>query len=494
MRSIRLALLFLLISPCILAQSLTLQLKDSETGNPVPYASVVTGAQTGTISNGEGYFTVELQRVDEILKISCMGYRTLEIPKTELSEDATALRLVPAAINLNEVRVGERIPSADEIIRNVVANLDKNYAPGDEGYEVFLRESEHMKFNELLLELEKASDLNKKDLRTADARLRQLGTDIVKSNPRNYMDLKASWKKTSDTTTAIQVARVTELIDMSQDFSMDNIEERAKGIIMDHLDPDQTYKVKSGMFKIEDSISPAMEFEESEAEADSISMGYLKPKISRMMKVASLQEGTFIRRFLDPDAYKYTFLEATYFDGYYVYAIRFQPDRRKSKYTGVLYVESQSYGILKADWNYAKGKHGSKMNLRLLLGVKYSEDLSRGTVIYKRDQNLQLVPYFLEQEYGSYVYLHRDLKFIENSPKKKKVRFDFLLEGRSREKAALLVKPATPGALSSMPESEPEKIPLIRLDRYEPTVWQDSEIIEPLEEMKNFKVSTKKKR
>lgn len=494
MRSVYIVLLLLLVSPSILAQSLTLQLKDAETGNPVPYASVVTGTQTGTISNGEGFFTVDLQRIEEVLKISCMGYRTLEIPKSELSKEATALRLVPAAINLNEVRVGERIPSADEIIRNVVANLDKNYATGDDGYEVFLRESEYMKFNELLLELEKASDLNRKDLKTADARLRQLGTDIVKSNPRNYMDLKASWKKTSDTTTALKVARVTELIDTSQDFSMDNIEERAKEIIMDHLDPEQTYKLKTGMFKIEDSISPAMEFEESEAQADSMSMDYLKPKINRMMKAASLKDGTFIRRFLNPEAYKYTFLEATYFDGYYVYAIRFEPDRRKSKYTGVLYVESQSYGILKADWNYAKGKHGSKMNLRLLLGVKYNEDVSRGTVIYKRDQNLQLVPYFLEQESGSYVYLHRDLKFIENSPKKKKVRFDFLLEGRSREKSALLVKTVAPGSLSNMPESEPDKVPLIRLDRYEPTVWQDSEIIEPLEEMKNFKVSTKKKR
>ena len=66
--------------------------------------------------------------------------------------------------------------------------------------------------------------------------------------------------------------------------------------------------------------------------------------------------------------------------------------------------------------------------------------------------------------------------------------FDFLLEGGIREKENLLLRPlnATSGDLA---DSDGEKRILVqKLDQYEPTIWQDTEIIAPLEEMKNFKV------
>ena len=121
--------------------------------------------------------------------------------------------------------------------------------------------------------------------------------------------------------------------------------------------------------------------------------------------------------------------------------------------------------------------------------MKYVEDLDRGIVIFKQDAEGLYHPYYIQKEYGSYVYLHRDLKFIENSVEGKKVQFDFLLEGGVRQKESLLLRPETGQGLATRGGPSADRVLLQKLDQYEPTIWQDTEIIAPLEEMKNFRVA-----
>ena len=242
------------------------------------------------------------------------------------------------------------------------------------------------------------------------------------------------------------------------------------------------------MFKIEDSISPTEEFTDS-GPKDSTDLSHLKGKARGLADIASWKKGTRLRDFLDPDLYEYTFLKATYFDGNYVYAVGFEPDRRKAKYSGTLYVDANSFAVLKADYQYAAGRSGEKVNLKLLLGIRYEENLSRGTVIFRRNESNQFIPYFVQQQSGNYIYLHRDLKFIDNSPLGKKVRFDFLLEGGVREVESALLKPLDAGQAATLAQApQPKKVYLVKLDHYEPTIWQDTEVIEPLEAMRNFRV------
>lgn len=484
-------LLLVLNAASLIAQQESWQLKDRVTGEPIAFATVLTGPDKGTISNEEGMFSLDLDKIGPAgVRISCMGYRTLTLGRERFGAADRLLLLEPAAIQLNEVQLGNRIPGADEIIRLVREKLASNYPQQGQPYQLFYRESEHMQFDRLDLELEKASDLNKAALQQADARLRKLGEDIVRSNARKFLDFSGAYMAHSDTSSVLRIDRVTELLDHNKDYSMDNIQERAKRIILSHLDSTRTYKLKTGMFKIEDSISPTEEFTDSEAE-DSTNLSYLKGKARGLAEIASWKEGTRLRDFLDPDLYEYTFLKATYFDGNYVYAVGFEPDRRKAKYSGTLYVDVNSFAVLKADYQYAPGRTGEKVNLKLLLGIRYEENLSRGTVIFRRNETNQFLPYFVQQQYGNYIYLHRDLKFIENSPLGKKVRFDFLLEGGVRQTESALLRPLDGQQAAGLAQApQPKKIYLVKLDHYEPTIWQDTEVIEPLEAMRNFRVKT----
>lgn len=484
-------LLLCLAGSVAFAQSATYRVVDEQSGEPVPYASVETGPGKGTISNEEGYFTLNPGGLgNRAIRISCMGYRTVELEPARLRKPSEPITLQPAAINLNEVRLTNRVPGAEEIIEQVRQHLPANYPLSGKAFDIFYRESEYMQFDDLKLELEKASDLSRRALDAADQRLRQLGEDIARSDARKFLDFKGNLAIVDDTASILRVERATELTDHKKGYSMDDIQQRAQEIILSHVDSSQTYKVKTGIFKIEDSISPAKEFMEAEnRDSDSSEHDYLKGRSRSLLGIASWKEGTKLRSFLDGENYDYRFVEATYFDGNYVYAIDFTPRKRKAKYAGTLYVDATSFAVLKADYAYGRGRRGDKVNLKLLLGIKYVENLSRGTAIFKRNELNTYVPYFIQNEYGNYIYLHRNLKFIENSRRKRKVRFDFLMEGGVRQRESVLLSPAGPPEFQALTGySEPEKIRIRKILQYEPTIWEDTQVIAPLEEMKNFRV------
>jgi hypothetical protein len=487
MKTLVFRLLAILCAGSALAQSPTYRILDAETAEPIPYATISIGEGRGTITNEEGYFTLAPGTLQNgQIQLSCMGYQSLEVRAGELGA-SRVFRLVPAAIQLNEVLLSDRVPTAEEIIRKVRENLPVNYAASNTPFSIFFRESEYMDFESLEMELEKASDLDRPQLEAARRELRELSTDIEESQAVKFLDFNGTFLRDGDSS-LLRVEKATELVDAKRDFSLEEIQERGRRIILTHLDSSQTYKVKTGMFTLEKDLSPELDMEDS-PESDSTETSHLKSELGDLLSIAGLEEGGRLFGFLDPVSYKYEFLKATYFDGNYIFAVRFAPKKRKARYVGTLYVDAATFAVLKTDYQFARGREGQKVNLRLLLGIKYVENLDRGTVIFRKSESGYYLPYYIQKEYGNYIYLLRDFTFIENSPSRKKVRFDFLLEGGVRQKQSLLLTPQdlqeTAGSLADLPG----KVWVQKLKSYQPTIWQNTEIIAPLEEMKNFKVT-----
>ena len=127
--------------------------------------------------------------------------------------------------------------------------------------------------------------------------------------------------------------------------------------------------------------------------------------------------------------------------------------------------------------------------MKFLLGVKSSENLSRGTIIYKKSPFRE--GYYLNYaslETGQYIYLNRPLKFIELSEEEKNaVAFDLKLEGTIYKKTEYL-NIAQEAINTNDFDNEKEKdFTYINLKRYDPSFWKGYITIEPLQEMKQFK-------
>ena len=93
------------------------QVRDAETGEPVPYANVYVSPSCGTISNYDGEFRLECLPSD-VLRISSIGYKQVSYRATELP---AVVRMKPISTMLREVT----IVGADNVLYRLVHKMQK---------------------------------------------------------------------------------------------------------------------------------------------------------------------------------------------------------------------------------------------------------------------------------------------------------------------------------------------------------------------------------
>jgi hypothetical protein len=108
-------------------------------------------------------------------------------------------------------------------------------------------------------------------------------------------------------------------------------------------------------------------------------------------------------------------------------------------------------------------------------------------VLYQRQGDGTYQPKYIKHESGSYFYVSRDVTFIQNSKDRYKLSTDFTIEGSNRTKEELLItktKPITPNDYNGI--TQQKKIPYQTLSKFDKTIWDSEETLEPLQEMKQF--------
>ena len=379
------------------SQNLTFKLIDSKNGKPIPYASIKTGAHSGVISNEEGYFSLnpEVIKTHEIT-ISCLGYETKTLNFETIKSLNYIVTLNEAINQLNEVYLSNRKPNVDSIIARVKRNLNNNYNTELNKYNIFYRTTEHVDFKNLDFEIEKASHVSSKNLNEANKQLTALSKEITTSNIVQLTDVKAELMTLNIDSSKLKVHKATKLIDHKKDFSVDNIQEKAQNIVLKYLDTTKTYKVKTGFFKVEDSMSlKSQEFKSDNKNEYQVSN--LKHATSSLLRKSLFSKISFINTLLDHNLYDYSLDDIAYNNGELTYIINFEPRKGKAKLTGKLYVTDTDYALTRLDYKFYKSRHGGKFNLRLILGIKYVENVSEGTYIYEKgDDNKSNLVFLLE--------------------------------------------------------------------------------------------------
>lgn len=288
----------------------------------------------------------------------------------------------------------------------------------------------------------------------------------------------------------LNVHKATTLLDKNRSFSIDAVQEKAQSLILKYLDTTITYKLKSGLFKIEDSLSLKKE-QQKEQKKDSIktfTTEELTSETYNLFNASTTIDKTRLRSILNSELYEYKFKEITVFDGKIVYEILYEPRKSKAKFTGKLYISDEDFAVIKLDYKYAKGKRGQKVNLKLLLGVKYVENIRIGTILYKKNTDNYYQPYYISEKMGSFFYVNRPLKLIENSREKNKIGLNFKIEGVGTYKNEIyIIQNSIIDDAKYNSINIKEEIPYQELKAYNPTIWAKYNALEPLEEMKKFK-------
>jgi hypothetical protein len=98
---------------------------DSKSKQPLPFATITTSSNFGTLTDIDGKFTVKAEKKVTQISISYVGYEPVIVPISK-NEKFLKIALNPKIESLNEVQIVARENPALQIIRNTIKNKSKN--------------------------------------------------------------------------------------------------------------------------------------------------------------------------------------------------------------------------------------------------------------------------------------------------------------------------------------------------------------------------------
>ncbi|MDO9138029.1 MAG: carboxypeptidase-like regulatory domain-containing protein, partial [Lutibacter sp.] len=98
---------------------------DSKNNQPLPFATITTSSNFGTLTDVEGKFLIKSTKSVTQLSISYVGYESVILPISK-NEKFIKIALNPKTESLREVQIIARENPALQIIRNTIKNKSKN--------------------------------------------------------------------------------------------------------------------------------------------------------------------------------------------------------------------------------------------------------------------------------------------------------------------------------------------------------------------------------
>ncbi|WP_367754295.1 carboxypeptidase-like regulatory domain-containing protein [Flavobacterium sp. WC2430] len=495
----------LLIIQLGFAQNIKGKIIDSTTGETIPYANIKVNESENLVSNAEGFFTLsENNSKDEtLLTVSYLGFVNRELTVEQLKRLDYTIKLDPGVFELNDVTVSNVKPNPYEIMANVKANLARNYETGETGSKemLFYRSSNNFKPSLIDVEINKSTGFTKQALQKVNTDLKAFSKQLISHPPQEFTDILCNYysvkTKKGDKflfNSKLNILKATVLKNEGRSSSVDDLEKTALNMMLQHLDSTKYYRAKSGLFGSRDTISLRKDFIKKKKTGVDIEINSqltaTKASLNSFLSDANFLNSKKLDFIKKTDLYDYTYEGETYTsENEFAYVLSFKPRRSKAKYLGKLYISESDYAILRTDYILDEGEKLNNFNMKFLLGIKAYENVSKGTITYKKKAEDD--SYYMQYaaiEKGNYFYLNRPLKFIElTSSEKDVLALDIKIEANTSNKIEFLNMSRTKTSLATFEKIKEADFKFTTIKSYDPTIWKDYNAIEPLQEMKQFK-------
>lgn len=487
MKKIFITLSIILFSTTLYTQEVTGKIIDNF-NNPIAYATVQINSNYGVLSNEEGVFTVEtanFKTTDNVV-ISYLGYKSIALKLTDLTSKNYILE---EDINeLSEIIVSNKILSLEEIIAKVKERIDSNYSKNAVQHQIFKRSTNYSKYKRFEFEFKKATLLSKKARKEVNNKLNEFLKKSTNEPSKNYSEVLTKLLSLNKKH-KLKVIKATTLVNKSNDKSAERLQSEIMNLIAKHLEKGATYKVKSGILPIADSLKIEDDMKDL-IYKDSSNLANLKAQFSSKTSSFNIHNSKNYEFINKTKYYEYTLKGTVNYNDENIYVINFTPKKSVAMYTGTIYINAYDFALVKATYKFAKGKSVSH-NYKLLLGVKFAQSRNNVDVYFQKNKQDLYSLKFINQETESYAFFNRSLKFTKNridkSEEKKMIKMEFLVEMDVRDKEELFFIDEQEISKSTFDKfKEAKKYKLNYIPKYMPETWKGYNVLSPIEAIKNY--------
>lgn len=479
------------------SQTFSATVLDAKTQEPIPFATVQTTKNKGTITNTEGVFSVKLEEnrlENDSIYISSMGYGKKGILPKMVVDGVVLLK--PETNELESVFLTNNPLEPEEVIERVKKNSTTNYPNSLTQKKIFFRQSLH-------------NTMNKMDVETKKSTIEELDQELIDSVV-NLIPRKSDYYSESVATLSgnynkqkLYVERAAKLYDKNKDVSADGLGKRLETIFKENVKPDSYLKIKSGMFgtKVamdeidtnetpegEEGAAPVQVKVGEDPTTQDITSG-VKENINKLYAALFFQENAKLDILDKSSRYKFDITGFVTIDDAVNYVITFEPKGGKD-FAGTMYVNTEDYAVMRLEYANVKKLYGIK-----LLGISYRETINRGKCLFAKDENGGYSLRFMELEEGVQFGVDRPLKVIEKNKnvkgrrKQNELSLNIDMSTLAVTKAEFVVFDSSvidETAYSNALEST--EAVATYLPAYDSNFWKDYTIMEPNAAIRAFKV------
>lgn len=485
------------------SQSLTGKLLDRQTRLPLSYAHIQIGEDYGVISNAEGDFSIVISAFSEndSLYFSSLGYKKEAIALGDY--DGQPIYLNPQAEKLGAVLIQTKELSAEEIMKKVNENLEKNYASQAAEFMVYRRNKSETTPTKIDIETKKAKNiLDRKTLKKFNQTIDSVTAASRNNKSTTYASLLGHSAKTDSL--KMRLDKTSLLINREKNVNMENFSTEIYEKLASHIKSAHTFHVRTGIFSVEDSLDLSKGFSKKESDIDSIQTAEVKTKLAGLLSKAMFRDSKnsisistggststnipqdFIKSIKD---YDYQVEDIMMLGDDFVYQISFEPSKRKGKYSGHLYVSTSDFGIYRMEFGLAEGKKGASVNMKMLLGFKFVEKDQSGIVIYQKLGEIYQ-PQYIQLSGKHYGYVNRSFTMTENTDHKKdriklKIGFEIEFDNAYQDEWMFSdIKSISDNEFARFQENK--GIPELQLTKFDASYWEGNNTLAPTKAVREY--------
>lgn len=466
--------------------SLTGVLLDEQTQTPLPYANIVVEGKNKVITTNEkGYFLIRNLEKSDTLNFHYIGYEKKKICVCDLQQ-GVHIYLKEEIISLNEFFVFSKDYKVEEIVKNVLKNKEKNYKNTNAKKQLFIRQRYISNVDKININFKKSSFSH------LDEKMTKVIEKKIPKQSISYTDFLGDvyTSNNKNDTLKLDPIKLVRLKDKSV-ADLDQLEKVFTNLFSDTKE-NEYWKIKSGIIggKVDVNGSGSI------ADLDSLNEFYknnfnVKPYAKRLhTRFNNLLDDKKQWNFLHQTSnYEYTLVGGTKVNGEDVFIIDFTP-KKSGELVGRVYIATDTYALVKADFKYDIGKTGTNFQL---FGVGYTLNQLDISIYFEKTEDSYQLKYYA-QKTGNKVSFDRNVSLIK---KKKRFLIDkelneikVRLNMVSREESSFEVMVVDAIKISNQTYAnfkQTDTFKIIYVDQFNDNIWKGYDIIEPTKQMRDYK-------